>query len=446
MREPSSLESICPIIAIGFALFVVILILIRLRRVVPRDWAHVVIKRSKALVYSGTITGLEGYTGTTYYHIPRFIPVWGLIVNRVPLRVMEISVEDMVTFAAKNARFMLNASIFVRVNDPLKAAQRWPGRGTESDFKLGVLELIQNAIRNVTTSFQAEDIIEEKEEIANGIERALKDDMAEYGCIITNVGVVDIKDAPESTIISDIARKRESEINAESRKVVAMKDKEARVVEAENRQIAEVRVAEAEEAIGVRIQQKEQSVFAAEQQAKQEAMKVLEIERVRDAEIERDAAIQRAEGHKQATIRVKEGDAEGTKALGRADAEVIHVTGIAEAQVVEAKGLAKAKATEAEALALNRLETSGKEFLELDVKKAIGLAGMDALGRGQIKLISTQPLENVLDLFGASGGAHIGAMVEAAEATNPKVKSILDTILKTVASKLEKVTNAEEES
>ncbi|HEC63549.1 MAG TPA: hypothetical protein ENI38_04105, partial [Candidatus Acetothermia bacterium] len=371
---------------------------------------------------SGT-SEVEGFSGTTYYYFPPWVPLLGMDITVVPLSVIEIRIPEMVTFASRNARFSLSASVYVRVINPLKAAQRWPGR-TVDEFVTSVKELIQNAIRNTTTAFAAEDIIQKKEEIAAKLHEALAPDMDEYGCIITNVAVVNISDAPDTTVISDIARKREAEINSESRKVVAIKEKEARIVEADSRQEAETRRAAAEEAIGVREREKERPIFISQQQVAEEEMKVERVRKVRAAEIDRDAAIERAQGERQAAILRREGEAEGIKAVGMAEAEVIRQKGLAEAEAI-------AKRIQA----LNLLQAEGRIFREIEKEEKIGLELARALQRAQIRFVSTGEVTDFLKLFSATGGAKLGAMLAALRETDPEAANGLEKLIEALGKK-----------
>lgn len=317
----------------------------------------------------------------------------GIDVTEVPLSVLELRVPEMVTFTARTARFTLTASVFARVTDPLKSAQRWPDQHVD-DFVSGVKELMENAIRNTTTAFAAEDIIEKKGEIASKLQNALSADIDEYGCIITNVGVVDIIDAPDNIVISDIAQKREAEINSESRQFVAIKEKEARIVEAENSQASEMREPAAAEAIGVRNREKEQHVFVSQQKVAQEEMEGERIRQVRAAEIERDAAVERAQGKCQAVIPKRKGEAEGTRSVG-----------LAEAAVIQSKGMAEAEAISKRAEALYRLQEAGRSLRNIEKDERVGLALAKALQNADRKLVSTGKVDNFLDVFSANGGA-----------------------------------------
>ena len=58
---------------------------------------------------------------------------------------------------------------------------------------------------------RADDIMETKDEISSKLQHNLSVDMDEYGCIITDVEVVGIRDDLDNTVIRDIACEREAE-------------------------------------------------------------------------------------------------------------------------------------------------------------------------------------------------------------------------------------------
>ena len=404
--------------ALGFLL----VIMMMLRVIVPPDYADVVIKRRKRKVYCSD-PNINPAMKTTYYKIPSWVPFFGMYVKRIPLKVIEIKVYEYETFAQRNARFICDVSVYGKVNDPDIAAKRWPGN-TIDGFRDGIREIIVAAIRNTTTKFPVEDVIAKKQDIASGIQESLDEDMKVYGFDVTNVAVVGISDPPDArtTVIRDISAKMEAEINAESRKQIAIKQKEAEIVEAETTEKSEIRKREAEQKIGEAEQIKQQAIYLAEQQAQEEAMKVQRIQEVRAAEIEKDARILKAEGQKQYVVRTKEGEAEGIEKVGSA-----------EASVVRAKGLAEAEAKEKMADALNKFNEAAKIIRDIEKEERVGLAGMEALGTADLKLISTGELRSFTDLFSAKGGANLGAMLHSMQQTDPgaleKIKGILGSII-----------------
>ena len=121
-------------------------------------------------------------------------------------------------------------------------------------------------------------------------------------------------------------------------------------------------------------------------------------------------------------MRTKEGEAEGIQRVG-----------IAEASVVRAKGLAEAEAKEKMAEALNKFNEAAKIIRDIEKDERVGLAGMEALGTADLKVVSTGELRSFTDLFSAKGGANLGAMLHSMQQTDPgaldKIKGILGSII-----------------
>ncbi len=392
------------------------------RVIVPPEYADVIIRRRNRKVYCSD-EKINPQRKSIYYKIPRWVPWVGMYVKRIPLKVIEIGVKDYETFAQRNARFICDVSVYGKVNDPTIAAQRWPGNSIQ-EFRDGIKEIIVAAIRNTTTKFPVEDVIAKKQEIASGIQESLEEDMRVYGFDVTNVAVVGISDPDDAktTVIRDISAKMEAEINAESRKQIAIKQKDAEIVEADSMEKSEVRKRQAEQQVGQAEQTKQEAIYIAEQKAQEEAMKVQRIQKVRLAEIEKEAIVEQAEGKKMAQIKVKEGEAEGLARVGQAEADVI-----------KAKGLSEAMAKEKMAEALNKFNEAAKIIRSIEKEEKVGLAGMNALSTADLKLISTGEITNFVDLFTAKGGANLGAMLDSLKKTNPEalaqLKSVIDTIV-----------------
>ena len=404
-------------ILIAFAVLVFIMMILRV--IVPPEYSDVVIQGKKRKIYCSDVN-INQSRKAIYYKIPKWVPVFGMYVKRIPLKVIEIQVKDYETFAQRNARFICDVSVYGKVNDPDIAAQRWPGN-TIDEFREGIKELIVAAIRNTTTKFPVEDVIAKKKEIADGIQESLEEDMKVYGFDVTNVAVVGISDPPEgsTTVIRDISAKMEAEINAESRKQIAIKQKDAEIVEADALEKSEVRKKMAEQKIGEAEQEKQKAIYIIEQNAQEEAMKVVRIKNVKAAEIKKEAVIVEAEGKKMAIIREKEGDAEGISKVGEA-----------EASIIKAKGLAEAEAKEKMAQALNKFNEAAKIIRDIEKEERVGLAGMEALSKSDLKLISTGEIKSFVDLFSGKGGANIGAMLETLKKTNPEGLKQFQEIIK----------------
>ncbi len=406
----------------GLVAFLVILVIVLmvLRRVVPPNRADVVVRRSGTKVYSGDPTlgeQLPGegvafeYGGATYWYVPRFIPRWGMHVRMMPLTMMEIQVVDQVTFAKDNPQFVCDLSLYCRIVNVPTAAARW--HLDQPAFKQTVNQLAINALRVATAKFAIEDTIARRKDLQDSIKDDLTDDFAKWGVRLESVAIVDIKDTPEKTPVQDIARKKEAEISAESRKMVAIKTKEAEFVEAENWQIAEMRKVEAQEKVGIRTQAKDAEIAKKQQYAATEQMQVKQIQDVRAAEIDKLARIQQAEGDRQATIVRAQGTKQQFALEGEGEGQKRKFVGQGEAAAIEARGLAEGKAKEAVAKGMNILAKAGKDYRTIDYLQAVQSEFAKAMQAADIKFISTQPPGRFLELFTPQGGASIGGALSA---------------------------------
>ncbi len=408
-------------LGVSVAFFVALAVLLMvLRRVVPPNRADVVVRRSGTKVYSGDPTlgqELPGegvpfeYGGATYWYVPRFIPRYGMYVRMMPLTMMEIQVVDQITFAKDNPQFVCDLSLYCRIVNVPTAAARW--QMDQPGFKQTVNQLAINALRVATAKFAIEDTIARRKDLQDSIKDDLTDDFAKWGVRLEAVAIVDIKDAPGKTPVQDIAKKKEAEISAESRKMVAIKTKEAEFVEAENWQIAEMRKVEAHEKVGMRGQEKDAAVAREQQDAMREQMTVKQIQDVRAAEIDKLARIQAAEGDRQQTIIRAEGTKQQYVMEGEGAGQRARFIGQGEAAALEAKGLAEGKAKEAVAKGMNILAEAGKDYRTIDYLQAVQSEFAKAMQGAEIKFISTQPPGRFLELFTAQGGASMGGALSA---------------------------------
>jgi regulator of protease activity HflC (stomatin/prohibitin superfamily) len=336
-------------------------------------------------------------------------------VRQMPLTMMEIQVVDQVTFAKDNPQFVCDLSLYCRIVNVPTAAARW--HMDQPAFKMTVNQLAINALRVATAKFAIEDTIARRKDLQDSIKDDLTDDFSKWGVRLESVAIVDIKDTTEKTPVQDIAKKKEAEISAESRKMVAIKTKEAEFVEAENWQIAEMRKVEAQEKVGIRSQEKDAEIAKKQQFAATEQMQVKQIQDVRTAEIDKLSRIQSAEGDRQATIVRAEGTKQQYILEGEGEGQRAKFVGQGEAAAIEARGLAEGKAKEAVAEGMNVLAGAGKDYRTIDYLQAVQSEFAKAMQSADIKFISTQPPGRFLELFTPAGGASIGGALSALNQT-----------------------------
>jgi len=426
------------LIAIGIVIWV-----LKMRRIVELKSADVVVTKSGSKIYSADIS-IQGSHGAIYYNVPSWIPVFGCIVKRMPLGIIQLLVENYETFAKANARFVITISVYCRISDVAIAAQRFPGNNIE-DFINGMNAIIVSAIRKTTANYPVEDIISKRKEIEDEIRGEILADFERWGVILTNVAVETITDAPGVTVIHDISAKKESEIKSLSRQQIAQQNKSADIVEAENREIAEKRKIEADEKIAVRAQQRDKEVAMQEQEAVIKRLEVERVQKVTSANIEADASIKKAEGVRQSQIITSEGARQAAILEGEGQSAKNKAVGIAEADVIKAKKVAEAEGLSALADAQKKQQDTAKEIRMIEKDQVVGLALAKALETAKIEYIGSGAPKDFMDLFsvggGMSTGASIGTMLGMIKKTDPDLHNSVIKAIEGISGK-ERSTNS----
>jgi len=376
---------------------IAVLLAISWYRVVPANFAHVVVRRGGVHVYS-SVPGQSTTGKAAYFQIPKSIPFFGVRVHAMPLSMLEINVADFLAFDRDRVRFECDIVAYMVVEDPLKAAKRFPFGVNE--LKDQVFKIIKATTRDTTTKLTIREIINDRPAIAHRVNEYLEPEVVKWGMQLQALELVNLQDPKDgsSTAIHDISSIAEVQINSEARQKNAEQVKQARLKEAEAEQAAATRELERDEMVGIRAQRRDQLIAKEQREAQEQKMQVMRVEQVRQAEIGRDAAIEQAEGDKQAVIRRRTGEAEGVRAVGYAEAD------------------AKSKLADA----LKKINEAALDVRRIEKDEKIGVTAAEALKHAEIKFINAGKPNSLLDLFTPSGGASIGGMLSGLQATNPE--------------------------
>lgn len=380
-------------------------------RVVPVNSVDVVVGRKKTRVYSGDPTYSQNGRAA-YFMIPTWVPLIGLRVHRLPLNMMEFSLEKSVTYDRNRVRIETDIVAYATIEDPIKAAARFP-EGLDA-LKEHILKVMKASNRDTTTKMTIREIINEREMVAKKLFEAIQPEISKWGLKLHAVELVSFRDLSDgsSTAVKDISSMAEVQIHAEARQRNAEQIKQARLKEAEAEEEAKIREIERDKAISIREQKKLQEVAKEQQHAREEQMKIVRVEQVKKAEIDRDAMVQRADGEKESIILVKSGEAEGIKTIGFAEAE------------------AKNKLADA----LKKINESSLDVRRIEKDEKIGVTAAEALKNAQIKFINAGTPTSILDLFTPTGGAQLGGMFAALQAANPEVYQTLVKVIESLPS------------
>lgn len=417
-------------VAAGF-LLIFFIMLSRWYRIVPPSEAHLVVTPSKRKVCASDESLRKNGGKSTYFAIPSWIPFIGRAIRIMDITIKELTITGQETYEKDQARYVVNSSTKYRIIDVEKSAETFT---TDEELRCQLEEIVRAAIRAVTVKYSVTDVRANKKRMSEEIEEEIRDDLANWGLKLVNFVLVDFQDTNDSQVISNISRRREVQIESETRIDNANRIKEARIKEAESDQLAKDREIERDEAVAKREQGKKIIIAQQEQVVADEEMKVKRVREVRQEEIEKEQAIIKAQAEKEqmmiAALAEKEKlriiaegykeqmiqEGEGNAAKQMAEAE-------AEAAAIEKRGLAEARVKEEMAKSLNMFTTEAIRALTaeeiVDKDKAIGVALAEALKAADLKFVNAGKVTSLLDLLGtAEGGANLGAMLDSFQKTS----------------------------
>jgi flotillin len=293
-----------------------------------------------------------------------------------------------------------------------------------------------------------------RSEFGDAFTKEVNEQLKAWGVVtVKNIELMDIRDSRESNVIQNIMDKKKSEIEKESRIVVASNKKIAQNAEIDanrevelNKQMASeqigIRTAEKDKAIGISQEKTNQDIKEQQKITAEKSMEVSRIENVKSAEINKDVnivkaeeqrqtEIVKAEGEKQKTVLIAEGrleaqkrEAEAVLANGKAKAESEKLLQLApvEAQIVLAKEIGDNGNYQKYLITIRQIESS----------QAIGIEQAKALDKADIKVIAnsgtvTNGINSIGDLFTSHGGTSIASSLEGL-AQSPIGKQIIDKI------------------
>jgi len=425
----------------GAVIFLIIIIAISFRVVVPTNAVHIVQSAKRSTPYG------KDMSGNTYYQWPAWLPVIGVRVSVLPLSVFRVELSDYAAYDKGRLPFILDVLAFFRIADPARAAERLSSI-TELDGQLQ--GIMQGVVRTILANALIEDILGKRAEFSESFTKEVSAQLPQWGIeTVKNIELMDIRDSQGSQVIQQIMNKKKSEIEKESRVAVAMNQQSAQTAEIEAARTIATNKAAADEAVGIRNAQKDQMVGIQDQKARQaikdeekntaeKEMAVKLVQSVRQAEIDRNVQVVNADRDKQVAIVAAERDKQ--VAVTKAEGQKTQVTTIAEgdlaaakltAQGIQAKGEAEGAAETARQMAtVNPQITLAKEIGEnegyqtylirtkqVEATRDIGIAQAGALEKADVKIISqtgtpAEGLNAVGELFSARGGQAIGSAIE----------------------------------
>jgi flotillin len=402
-----------------------------LRRVVSTNEVHIIQSSKQTVSY-----GKDQVDGNTYYEWPAWIPVIGIQVIKLPVSVFSLRLKEYEAYDNGRLPFVLDLEAFFRIENSNIAAQRV---FSFQELSSQLMSILQGAARTILASKTIEEIMQGRSEFGDAFTKEVNEQLKAWGVTtVKNIELMDIRDSRESQVIQNIMDKKKSEIEKESRIVVASNMKAAQNAEIDAQREIELNKQMAQEQVGIRTAEKDKAVGIANEQSQQEikqqqkvttekAMEIQRVESVKSAEITKDVNVVKAEEQKQTDVIQAEGQkqktvliAEGQLEAQRREAEAIQVKGQATAEAEKALQLAPVEAQIVLAKEIGENQSYQQYLItirQVEANQAVGIAQASALQKSDIKVIAntgnvTEGISGIGQLFTAKGGTGMAAALE----------------------------------
>lgn len=405
--------------------------IVTLRRVVSTNEVHIIQSASRTVSY-----GKDEDAGNTYYQWPSWIPRVGINVIVLPVSVFSLRLRDYEAYDSGRLPFVLDLEAFFRIENSNIAAQR-VANVTELNSQL--TSILQGAARTILASKTIEEIMQGRAEFGDAFTKEVNEQLKAWGVTtVKNIELMDIRDSSGSKVIQNIMDKKKSEIERESRVVVAENRKAAENAEINamrevdiNRQLAlqqvGIKTAEKDKEVGIANEQASQEIKMQQKVTAEKAMEVVRVNDVKTAEITREVNVVKAEEQKQTEVVKAEGEkqktvliADGILEAEKRQAEAILVKGQANA---EAEKLLQLAPVEAQIVLAKEIgeNQSYQQYLitirQVEAQQIVGTAQAQALQKADVKVIAnsndaSSGLSSVADLLSSKGGTALAATLE----------------------------------
>ena len=427
------------------------------RRVVPTNEYHIVQRSNKTIEY-----GKDRPVGNSYYAIPSFIPIFWVNVQVMQWTIFDITINNYDAFDSGRVPFMVDIAGFFRIDNPAIAAQRIK---TINELNSQLEAIVSSVARTILGKMDINDILETRSSLWDSFMEEISKNVREFGLVCTkNIELMKIYDAPWSSIIYNIQKKKESQIERDAKISIAENNKEAKEKEIASERAIELARIEKEKQVGEADAENRKIVEIARQQAEQKInvekketiareLEAKMVQETKEAEIAKQKKIIEEEQEKSVKVIKAEAEAEtlkkiaeGRKAAAKNDAEATIEKAKAESEAIQKKATAEAEgekakkeATVADQVKLLQEISKNQEYSKyLQAIKAIEMFGLaeqkkaEALQKADIKYLATGS-ENKYGEFLGKLGLGMETFKEFGGVEN--IKTLIDTVISSVKSK-----------
>lgn len=440
------------IILIGWFIWLSIFISILFRVVVPNNEVHIVQKKKADISY-----GKWKEAGNVYYNFPSWLPIIGIERVILPVSIFWIELTNYEAYDSDKVPFTVDVMAFFKIDNSWIAAQRIL---SFEELKEQLKNILQWSIRRVLAQRNLFDILEWRAEFSVLFTTEVNKQLEDWWVTTTqNVELMNIQDSDWEQVVQNIMDMKKSEIEKNSRMIVAENRQKAETKEIEAQREIDISRQQADRVVWEKTAEKEKLIGIANEKSKQEVaieqkitternMDVLKVESVKKADIDKEVAIVKAWEDKATEVIKAEATQQQTIIIAdwqlqaqRKEAEGIKAVWLAEADAKKQMELAPVYAQIELAKEIGSNDNYMNYLLWLEGIKAgevVWVEKAKALAEGDLKILSTTGnwvwsvddwLNSLMDVFSWKGWMNVWSFLEVLNNTEVW-KELLDKLLK----------------
>ena len=360
--------------------------------------------------YAGsTVAYGKDFESRVYYNWRPWLPFVWCVSTVLPTSVFDVTISNYQAYDIGRVPFWIDVKAFFRIESPVLAAERILNF---DELVTQLHDVLKSSIRSILAWADIEEILSGRSEFSDRFTKAVKEQLSQdrWVGVVKNIEFMEIRDWTDSSVISNIQKKKESLILKQSRLEIAENNKAAEVWEIQAKQEAEIKAQEAREVVGKRTVEAEKQIQIEQEKANQLVKEQSKITAERDMEVQRVQEVKAAEIAKDKEVVDADKEArkiiiaaEAEKAKADVDAKAIATLAQAKAGEIKSIWVAEGDAIKAKEIALisGKVELMEKmqsnieyaNYLQaieaINAQKDIGVANAKALESADIKYLWT---------------------------------------------------------
>jgi len=178
---------------IWIVLIILFIIILKSRKIVPTNEAHILQKWNKIIVKWNWFDAWN-----VYYYFPQWVPIFGVKVTKLPLYVFDIKLKQYKVYDNEKVPFNVDITAFFVIKNPELAAKRI---ANFDELKEQLTETIAWAVIKIISQYSIKEVIEKTPEIEQKLFEYVIHIAVTWWLVIKNIQFMKIYDVKWLSIV-----------------------------------------------------------------------------------------------------------------------------------------------------------------------------------------------------------------------------------------------------